>query len=191
MYLTPLYANPRRRRRRYYRRYRRNPEGFGFDDNPRRRRRYYYRRRRNPQLLGIDMGDAGGTILGAIGTAYADSALVGPLVGRMLGAAGSFKPAVQAVLSAFAVHWGLRRLNPGWARATSGGGALYAVVGIANTIAPGLVPITIGVPTQLAGLRPLAALQPPAPAAAAGGGTQAVNTASPTTGLRIMSRNGL
>ena len=190
MYLTPLYANPRRRRRhRGYRR-RRNPESYAFDANPRRRRRRYYYRRRNPDVFGIDLGDAAGTILGAIGTAYADSALVGPLAGRALSAAGTFKPAVQAIISAFGVHWALRRLNPRWARQTSGGGALYATVGIANSVAPGLVPITIGVPTQLAGLRPLAAFQPPAttPAPAAGG---TGGTVSQTAGLRIMSRSGL
>jgi hypothetical protein len=190
MYLTPLaYANPRRRRRRrsyggYYRR--RNPDGFSFD-NPR-RRRY---RRRNPDVFGIDLGDAGGTILGAVGTAYADSALVGPLAGRALSAAGAFKPAVQAIIAAFGVHWILRRVNPRWARATSGGGALYATVGIANSVAPGLVPITIGVPTQLAGFRPLAAFQPPAAAPAPAPTSAAGGTMSQTGGLRIMSRNGL
>jgi hypothetical protein len=190
MYLTPLYANPRRRRRRHYRRYyRRNPEGFSDLDNPRRRRRRRYSR--NPSMMGIDLGDAGGTILGAIGTAYADSALVGPLAGNMLGAAGQFKPAVQALLSAFSVHWILRRVNPRWARSTANGGALYAVVGIANSLAPGLVPITIGVPTQLAGLRPLAAFQPPATTTAPTTTAGSSNPASPTGGLRIMSANGL
>jgi hypothetical protein len=188
MYLTPLYANPRRRRRRYYRRYsRRNPAEGSFD-NPRRRRRYY---RRNPDLFGIDLGDAGGTILGAVGTAYADSALIGPLAGRALSAAGAFRPAVQALLAAFGVHWVLRRVNPRWARATSGGGALYATVGIANSLAPGLIPITIGVPTQLAGIRPLAAFQPPATATTPASGATSGGTTSQTGGLRIMSRNGL
>lgn len=192
MYLEPLdtYANPRRRRRRYSRRRRYNPAGFDTYDNPRRRR---YRRRRNPDFFGIDLGEAGGTILGAIGTAYTDSALVGPLAGGALGAAGSFKPAVQALLSAFGFHWVMRRVSPRWARMTSGGGALYASVAVANTVAPGLIPITVGVPSQLAGLRPLAAFQPPASTPAATGGASAAggSTVSQTGGLRIMSRNGL
>jgi hypothetical protein len=190
MYLTPLYANPRRRRRSYRRR-RYNPS-WGYAsaaDNPRRR---YRRRRRNPDFFGIDVGQAGGTILGAIGTAYADSAVVGPLAGRALGALGAFKPAASAVISAFGLHWVLRRVNPRWARDTSGGGALYATIGIANSVAPGLIPITIGVPTQLAGLRPLAAFQPPAtsPAPQPTGSTQG-GTSTQTGGLRIMSRSGL
>lgn len=183
MYLEPLYDNPRRRRRRYYggyRRRRRNPGGFSH-------------RVANPQVLGVDLGEAGGTIAGAIGTAYTDSALVGPMLGNMLGAAGQFKPAVQALVSAFGFHWILRRVSPRYARSTAGGGALYAVVGMLNTVAPGLVPITIGVPTQLAGLRPLAALQPPA--ASGGGATPSApisgGTSSQTGGLRIMSRSGL
>jgi hypothetical protein len=185
MYLEPVYANPRRRRRRSYgyRRRRRNPSGA------------YFGRRANPNVLGVDLGEAGGTIAGAIGTAYTDSALVQPLLGNALGAAGQFKPAVQALVSAFGFHWILRRVSPRWARLTSGGGALYATVGILNTVAPGMIPITIGVPQQLAGLRPLASFQPPAGAApAAGPGTGvagAGTTQSQTGGLRIMSRSGL
>lgn len=196
MYLTPLYANPRRRRR-YSprRRRRRNPE-YGFEASAPRRS---YRTRSNPTILGVDLGDAGGTILGGIGTAYVDSALVTPLAGQALSAAGSFKPAVQAVISAFGFHWLMRRMSPRWARQTAGGGALYAAVGVANTIAPGLVPITIGVPTQLAGLSPLGMLGAPKAAAPAtgtaaatvGSGAASGGTVSQTGGLRVMSRNGL
>jgi hypothetical protein len=177
--------NPRRRRRRRY--HRRNPAfvGGGY--------------RRNPQFFGISVEDSLGTFAGAIGTAYADSAVVGPLAGGFLNVFGNLKPAASAVISTVGFHWFMQRFLRRWARMTAGGANLYGALGVANTVAPGLIPITVGVPKQLAGFRPLAAFQPPATPAAAmppGGpatslGTGAGGTVSQTGGRRIQAPNGM
>jgi hypothetical protein len=181
-------SNPRRRRRRRY--HRRNPAliGGGY--------------RRNPQFFGISVEESLGTFAGAIGTAYTDSAIVGPLAGGLLNVFGNLKPAASAVISTVGFHWAMQRFLRRWARMTAGGANLYGALGVANTVAPGLIPITVGVPKQLAGFRPLAAFQPPAapaPTAAAMGtagpaaslGTGAGGTVSQTGGRRIQAPNGM
>lgn len=179
------YANPRRRRRRRsYRRH--NPSLIPGV-------------RRNPSYFGINVEESVGAAAGAIGTAYLDSALVGPFLGPMLTMAGNWKPAIQAVVSAVGAHWLVGRFARRYARLAAPGANLYATLGVANTAAPGLIPITIGVPKQLAGIHLFAATQPPAPAmtapAAAGalpaGATTGGGTQSQTGGRRIQAPNGL
>ena len=189
-------------RRRYRRRY--NP--VGDYANPRRRR---YRRRHNPfgistrSPFGINVEESAGAIGGAIGTSLLDSAVVGPYLGGLFRTFGRWQPAAQAVAAAVGAHWVANRFMGRWARLLSPGANVYAIVGVANTAFPGLVPITIGVPKQLAGLHLFAALQPPASAAmpapaGAGGGAAAlpaaaggVTTTSSTLGRRIQAPNGL
>ena len=160
-----LIANPRRRARR------RNPLVLA---NP--------RRRRNPELLGMDMGDAAYTAAGAIGAAYTNSVLVAPVLGAALGSLGQFKTAVETVLSAVGFHWVARKISPSFARRASGGTALYAGLGVADSVAPGLIPITVGVPRPLAQFNPLAALQTTA---------AAKPSAAPAQLVRIRTANGL
>ena len=159
-----LIANPRRRRRR------RNPLVLA---NP--------HRRRNPEVLGMDLGDAAYTAAGAIGAAYTNSVLVAPVLGAALGSLGQFRSAVEALLSAVGFHWAARKVSPAFARRASGGTALYAGLGLADAVAPGLIPISVGVPRPLAQFNPLAALQPPA----------AKPNAAPAQLVRIRTANGL
>lgn len=165
-----LIANPRRHARR-----RHNPV---FVANP-------HRRRRNPEVLGMDMGDAAYTAAGAIGSAYVNSIVVTPFLGGVLSSLGQFRAAAEAVASAVGFHWVARKLSPGFARRASGGTALYAGLGIADAVAPGVIPISIGVPKPLAQFNPLAALKPAAQAPANG------QASAPAQLVRIRTANGL
>jgi hypothetical protein len=178
---------------------------YYYDYNPRRYRRRRRRRnpggfyRRNPtEVLGIDLEPTALAIGGAVGTAWLDQAVITPFAGPMLHMAGQWQGALKAVAATVAAHWLSGRFLRRWSRQIAPGANLYGVIGLANTLAPGLVPITIGPPKQLAGVHLFAATQPPTPSGAMAGAGAAASlgsgggaTVSQTGGRRIQAPNGL
>ena len=123
---------------------------------------------RNPsgEILGIDVEDSVGTMVGAMGTAWGAS-LLQQHAGSLFGAAGKFSGSAQAIAAAVGAHYLVNRFARRWARMVGPGINLAATVAVANDVAPGLVPITIGVPKQLANFPVFTATQPTSNAALA------------------------